>query len=95
MNRAARTITPRDRRQLINLLGLLQDHLESAIESSLVPGTNQPDPADEAAVLDVFRDRHTWKQAEVMIQKLSYKTAPNQRIGGCRGAASKTKKQSA
>ena len=83
-------LTQRDTYRLISLLGLLQDHLESAIESSLVPGTNEPDPAEENSVLDVRRDRHTWKQAEAMIQKLSEATAPNQRTPGAGAATNKT-----
>jgi hypothetical protein len=83
------TITPREKRQLIQLLGLLQDHLESAIESTLVPGTNEPDPADEVTVSDVWRDRQVWKQAEGMISKLSQRTAPNPRTPGAGAAANK------
>lgn len=60
-----------DKCTLVRLLGILQDHVESSIESSLVAGTNEPDPADTAGVAEVARGRRVWKQAEVMINKLN------------------------
>ncbi len=63
-------LTKRDMARLTRLLALLQDHLESAIETALVPGTNQPDPRDEAQVRQVQRDRRDWREAEDYVRKL-------------------------
>ena len=62
-----------DKSTIVRLLGVLQDHLESAIESSLVPKTNEPMPEDATAIAEVARDRRTWRQAEDMIKKLQAK----------------------
>lgn len=64
-------LTTRDRRTVIRLLGLLQDHLESAIESVLVPGTNEANPYDPEEVAGLARDRGNWRAAEMLIGKLS------------------------
>lgn len=56
-------LTKKDARQLIRLLGLLQDHLESAIDSALVPGTSEAMPEDQAGVA---KDRKDWRLAEAL-----------------------------
>ena len=61
------TITKRDRSQLKRLLGLLQGHLESAIESALVPGTTEPMEEDRH---NVTIDRRDWNAAERLVKKL-------------------------
>lgn len=63
-------LTLRDRRQLVRLLGLLQDHLESAIESCLVPGTSEP-MANTDEAINVECDRRDWRAAEKWVGKLS------------------------
>jgi len=65
------TLAKRETRQAVRLLGLLQDHLESAIESSLVPGTNQPMDTDGDAKINVAADRRDWWAAERLVAKLS------------------------
>ncbi len=62
-------LTSRDRRQIIRLLGLLQTHLESAIDSSLVPGTSRPMPEDAH---NVALDREDWKAAEKWVKRLEH-----------------------
>jgi hypothetical protein len=57
-----------DARTMVRLLGLLQDHLESAIESCLLPGAT--DPGEEHR-LDVARDRRDWRAAETLVKKLT------------------------
>lgn len=54
---------------LIRLLGLLQTHLESGIESVLIPGTSDPmaDSLDEIENLRL--DRRDWRKAEDLIAK--------------------------
>jgi hypothetical protein len=64
-------LTTRDRRTVIRLLGLLQDHLECAIESVIVPGTNEPNPYDLEEVAGIAQDRRDWKTAETLIGKLT------------------------
>jgi len=61
-------LTRHERRQPVRLLGLLQTHLESAIESSLVPGTGtgMPGEDDNLAV-----DRKDWKLAEKWVVRLA------------------------
>ncbi len=70
-------VTQKDARALVRLLGVLQTHLESAIEASLVPGavtliapgtSDVPDPADRPAVA---KDRRDWRAAEDLIMKLT------------------------
>lgn len=65
-------ISKRDARSLLQLLGLLQDHLESAIESSLLPGITEPMPEDAHNVL---LDRRDWRAAERMVKKLERELA--------------------
>jgi len=60
-------LTASERKQLIRLLGLLQTHLESCIETALVSGTNEPMPEDEPGVRE---DRGNWKLAEKWIKWL-------------------------
>lgn len=63
------TLTKKDRRLAIRLLGLLQTHLESAIESStLADGRIQP--KDPIAAQNVPIDRRDWKAAEDLVKKL-------------------------
>jgi hypothetical protein len=53
---------------LIRLLGKLQDHLESAIESCMVPGTNKVSDLWEKRGVAI--DRKDWRQAETFVSKL-------------------------
>jgi hypothetical protein len=64
-------LTTRDRRTIIRLLGLLQDHLESAIESVIVPGTGEADPDEPEDVAGLAQDRRDWRAAEILIGKLT------------------------
>jgi hypothetical protein len=48
------TLSRTDQSTLVLLLVLLQGHLESAIETAIVPGTDDPMPDDAA---NVARDR--------------------------------------
>lgn len=62
-------LTKKERRTAIRLLGLLQTHLESAIEShTLMDGAIQPN--DPIAAENVPIDRRDWKQAEGLVKKL-------------------------
>ena len=54
-------------REIIHLLGLLQTHLESAIETSLPPNSTIP---NEIHAGHVQRDRLDWSRCEKMILKL-------------------------
>ena len=54
--------------RLIRIIGLLQTHLESAIESVLIPGTNDTNDPQEKAGL--ARDRRDWKQAEEFVKRI-------------------------
>jgi len=67
-------LSRKDKSRLVRLLGILRDYVESSIESSIVAGTNEPDPGDVAGVAEVERDRHVWKEAEAMIKKLCGRT---------------------
>lgn len=51
----------------MRLIGNLQDHLESAIDAELVPGTNEPMPEHAALVRSLRRE---WKQAEELVAAL-------------------------
>ena len=63
-------LTKKERRLAIRLLGLLQGHLESAIEShTLADGTIQPN--DPIAAQNVPIDRRDWKKAEGLVKVLS------------------------
>lgn len=64
-------LTTRDRRAVIRLLGLLQEHLESAIESVIVPGTGEANPHDPEEVAGLAQDRRDWRTAETLIGKLT------------------------
>lgn len=59
------------------MLGLLQDHLESAIESALIPGTTDCAPEDRAGVNE---DQMNWKLAELWIAKLSPKAISKAKV---------------
>lgn len=61
------TLTGRDRRALIALIGKLQTHLESAIESSLLPGTTE---AQRGYKRQVALDRKDWRTAEEWVKRL-------------------------
>lgn len=62
-------LSKKERRAAIRLLSLLQDHLESAIESStLADGTIQP--GDPIAAKNVPLDRRARKAAERLVKKL-------------------------
>jgi hypothetical protein len=63
-------LTTRDRRTAIRLLGVLQGELGRAIESVVVPGTNEAMPEDAAGLAE---DRRDWRAAEDLIAKLSRK----------------------
>lgn len=56
-----------ERRQLVRLLGLLQENLECAIETSCIPGTADVMPED---LPDVAEDRKNWRAAENWIARL-------------------------
>lgn len=60
-------LTRRERRQLVTLLGKLQTHLESAIESSILPNT---DKAQHGYKRIVAQDRKDWRAAEDWIKRL-------------------------
>lgn len=61
------TISRQDARKLVRLLGILQEHLESAIESSIPPGAKDPDdPADQ---VNVNIDRRNWRKAEDFVSR--------------------------
>jgi hypothetical protein len=61
-------LTRREARLAIRLLGVLQTHLESAIESCTVPGQTQP--FDEIDRANVREDRRDWKAAEGLVKRL-------------------------
>lgn len=56
-----------DRHDLVFLLKLLKTHLQSAVESSLVPGTKTPMLEDSG---NVFRDRIDIRLASYWIKRL-------------------------
>jgi hypothetical protein len=62
------TLTRRQAAAVIRLLGTLQTHLESAIESCLVEGESEP--RDESDRESVAEDRREWKEAEAIIQAI-------------------------
>ena len=70
------TITKREARTLIRLLGLLQGALASSIEATIVKDTNQPRPDDLAGIAQVRLDRRNWKQAEELVKKLDHGSRP-------------------
>jgi len=61
------TLTKRQRRELVRLLFELQIHLESAIESHIVPGTDEPRAEDRA---EVESDRKLLKAAKAWTERL-------------------------
>ena len=71
---------------LVRLLGLLQTHLESAIEShTLEDGSIQP--GDPVAACNVPKDRRDWNTAEELVKKLDdsrRRMFPRMRAGGLR-----------
>jgi hypothetical protein len=54
---AERLLLPKDRAQLVGLLRILTIHLTSAIESAIIPGTDEPGPEDQYTVTLDRRDR--------------------------------------
>jgi hypothetical protein len=70
-------ISARECGQLVRLLGLLQTHLESAIESSLIPGTNEGSPEDQPGIT---QDRRDWKLAERWVSQLSSKAVSKAKV---------------
>lgn len=69
MNRAEAHVVPLSGRELataIRLLGLLQDHLESAIDGETIEGK---DPKDPDIKNQLARDRRNWKHAEGLVKK--------------------------
>lgn len=62
------TISNRNARLIVRMLGQLQEHLESAIETALVPCTGQPMEQDKA---NVAADRRDWRRAETLIAILT------------------------
>ena len=60
-------LTASERKQLMRLLALLPEHLESSIETALIAGTNEVAPEDEPGVRE---DRGNWKLAEKWIKWL-------------------------
>ena len=78
-------VAPRDARQLIRLLGLLQTFLESAIEACVIPGTEKP--GDDIDRLHIAADRRDWKQAEDLIKRLSDGLKPRKKPTAKGGAA--------
>lgn len=81
-------LTQRDRHQLKRLLGLLQTHLESAIESNLTPdggtmtwsGFVIPKTQAPANAHNVEIDRIDWVAAERWVRRLDGRYMPNERI---------------
>ena len=80
------TLSRRETSTLIRLLGLLQTHLESAIEShTLEDGSIQAD--DPVALEKVPKDRRDWRLAEELVKKLDdsrRRLFPRMRPGGIR-----------
>lgn len=67
-------VTPREARELKRLLGLLQTHLESEIDSAIIPGTGEPNPDRAQDVENVRRDRRAWRAAERWVKYLEAQT---------------------
>jgi hypothetical protein len=70
-------LTQRDRHELKRLLGCLQTHLESAIESALTPDGKTMCEADAA---NVEADRKDWVAAERWVRRLEGRFFPNAKI---------------
>ena len=64
----SQTLSRAESRKIAKLLGLLQVHLASAIESTLVPGTNTAYPPEEAESIKL--DRRNWALAGRFISRL-------------------------
>jgi hypothetical protein len=67
----------RERRELIRLLALLQTHLTSAIEHSLIPGTTKGSAEDQPGI---DQDRRDWKLAGQWISRLSAKAISKAKV---------------
>lgn len=68
------TLSRTDRATMVRLLGILQDHLESCIETGIVKETGEPMPGDTLHIASVAKDRRDWRTAEDMIKKLQAKS---------------------
>lgn len=66
-------LTGKQARQIVTLLGKLQDSLESAIDSCLLEGETQP--RDARLKPFVKHDRRDWKRAEDLIKTLTQVSA--------------------
>jgi len=64
----SQTLSRAECRKVAKLLGLLHAHLASAIESTLIPGTDDAYPPEEAASLKV--DRRNWALTGRLIARL-------------------------
>jgi hypothetical protein len=64
-------LTKREARRIVKLLGVLQEALESIIESMIVPGTGEPDPAVDWECEEVAVARRQLGQAEKLIGRLT------------------------
>jgi len=64
-------ITKRDRRELIRLLGLLQDSLECDMTSNVVPETNEA--GYKRLLVQAHKD---WRAAEDLVSRLQKDNAP-------------------
>lgn len=64
------TLTRRQIKTLVELLSLLQDGLESAIETATLPDGSFDKHATRELKQDIARDRLAWRRAEDMIASL-------------------------
>jgi hypothetical protein len=62
-------LEPHEAKTVVRLLGVLQDHLESAIEGTLAEGELQP--RESWLRPHVARDRRDWKAAEALVKQLT------------------------
>lgn len=64
---SASTLTGRDRRSLISLIGKLQSHLESVVQSNVLPSTGK---AMRGYVRETNSARRDWRTAEEWVKRL-------------------------
>ena len=67
-----RALRPRERKELVRLLGLLQNHLKSSIESAVIPGTNDGLSEDQAGIEE---DRKNLRAADDWVTRLTIQSA--------------------
>lgn len=67
------TITPKEKRQLVRLLSELEEHLESAIDTTVLEDGSFPENATDDERYNVKRDRRLRRQAEDWIMRLDGK----------------------